>query len=73
MARTLNEMPDYLDGKMFEVTESSNASFARPKSSVRIFGLAGVQRVFIAQMGAFLALAGRVMGLTVSLDEAIRS
>ena len=48
MARTLNEMPDYLDGKVFEVTESSNASFARPKASVQNFGLAGIQRVFTA-------------------------
>jgi len=65
MARTLNEMPDYLDGKVFEVTESSNASFARPKASVQNFGLAGIQRVFTAAMGAFLALAARIRGLMV--------
>ena len=73
MARTLNEMPDYLDGNSHEVTGSLNASFARRKASVRNFGLAGVQGAFTAHMDAFLALAERIRGLTLSLDKQIRS
>jgi hypothetical protein len=52
---------------------SLNISFARRKATLRNFDSAGVQEALTAHVNTFIALAGRIRDLTVSLDKKMQS
>jgi multidrug resistance protein MdtO len=73
LARELDGMADRLEGRARWGTENLEAAFAQLKDSVRNSGSAEVQGVLTAHVNTSLALAERIMSLTVSLDKEIQN